>query len=135
MRAYIASLLAFLLVAASSPLAAQELRGITEDGRKLILSPDGTWRFDKSAPAAASGSDSPYQAAVKRFSLSFNTSEWVMLPRREADGTAKRSFKHRTLPLYGMVISDEMPTVTPPWMAWTFSSPVITSRMATATSR
>lgn len=91
--------------------ATQELRATTEDGRKVLLSPDGKWRFNSNQLASTSQSDSssPYQPSVKKFSFSFNTSEWTLVPRREVDENNKRTFQHRSLPIIGMVISDEMP--------------------------
>lgn len=95
--------------------AAGELRAIAEDGRKVILSPDGRWKFDSTVPLATSspnGSDSPYQTVVKRFSLTFNPSIWILTPQQDNEGGNKRVFRHKSLPLYGMVIADELPATT-----------------------
>lgn len=91
--------------------AAQDIRAVTEDGRKVLLSPDGRWRFNSNqlAPTIQSDFSSPYQPSVKKFSFSFNTSEWTLAPKREGDENNKRTFQHKNLPIYGMVISDEMP--------------------------
>lgn len=98
-----------LCALAGSALGAQELRAIAEDGRKVVLSPDGRWRFDWSSAAApvSTNSGSPYQTSVKKFSLSFS-SDWTLSPKRDGE-TNKRMFTHKSLPLYGMVIADEMP--------------------------
>ena len=91
---------------------AKDLRAVTEDGRKVLLSPDGKWRFDGSAPVVQAPPDvetSPYRPAVKRFSVAFNAADWTLRPKQEGDGPNKRSFQHKTLPLHAMVISDEMP--------------------------
>jgi hypothetical protein len=115
MRLFISAVVVGAGLTAAYPLAAQELRAITEDGRKVLLEPDGKWRFDgRASPTASLNSDttSPYQTSVKRFAVSFNTADWVLLPKREADGN-KRTFRHRSLPLYGMVIADELPAATP----------------------
>ncbi|MCE4557453.1 hypothetical protein [Pelomonas cellulosilytica] len=99
-----------------APLAsAQELRAVTEDGRRVVLLPDGKWRFDNKARPAGAGSAasndgiSPYQTAVKKISMAFNASEWTLTPRRDSEAANKRMFQHRSLPLYAMVIADEMP--------------------------
>ena len=114
MRILTLSTLIALSVAGGTALAA-DLRAVTEDGRKVILSADGKWHF---APAgagvhSAAVTGSPYQTAVPKFSLAFNTDEWFMLPKDDSEDTNKRVFKHKTLPLYGMVIADEMAASTP----------------------
>ncbi|MFO1338372.1 MAG: hypothetical protein U1F53_09055 [Burkholderiaceae bacterium] len=96
----------------AGPAAAKDLRAVTEDGRKVLLSPDGKWRFDSSAPVVQAPADSdasPYRPVVKRFSVAFNTADWSLRPKQDSDGPNKRSFQHKTLPLQAMVISDEMP--------------------------
>lgn len=100
-----------LAAAACAAAAAQELRATTEDGRKVLLSPDGKWRFNSNhlAPTVSPDSASPYQPAVKKFSFSFNTNEWTIAPKRDGGEAGKRVFQHKSLPVFGMVISDEMP--------------------------
>jgi hypothetical protein len=101
-----------LCALACSAFGAQELRAIAEDGRKVLLSPDGRWRFDSSSAAAPVSADSgsPYQTSVKKFSLSFG-SDWTLSPKRDGEAN-KRMFLHKSLPLYGMVIADEIPATT-----------------------
>lgn len=108
--------LAVVLVAACAAAAswshAQNLRAITEDGRKVILSPDGKWRFDASAPGSVTtpaDTGSPYRTLVKKISFKFDTNSWVMQPRKDGADVNKRNFQHKSLPLYGMVIADEIP--------------------------
>lgn len=95
-------------------VAAKDLRAVTEDGRKVLLSADGKWRFDANAPAAAApASDSPYRPSAKQFTVAFNPSEWTLQPKRDEDGPIKRGFVHKSLPLHAWVIADEMPASTP----------------------
>lgn len=96
--------------------AAQEIRAITEDGRKVVLTPDGKWRFDNRAKAGgaapADTGGSPYQTSVRKISLSFNAAEWSMFPKREGEAHNKRMLQHKSLPIYAMVIADEIPATT-----------------------
>jgi hypothetical protein len=96
-------------------MAADDIRAITEDGRRVLLSPDGKWQFDGSPPAARKPAEavSPYQTAVKRFSVAFNVADWNPAPRKETDESNKRMFHHKRLPVFAMVIADEMPATTP----------------------
>lgn len=111
-RTTIATLLVSLTAALSFPaMSAEDLRAIAEDGRKVILSPDGKWKFDNKSQATPSTSDSasPYQTAVKRFSLNFDTSKWILIPKQKTDEYNKRMFRHKSLPIMAMVIADEIP--------------------------
>jgi len=94
--------------------AAEEIRAITEDGRKVILLADGKWKFDATKFPVVTSAQQPsvYQSSVKRLSVKFKSDDWNLLPKREKDDTNKRVFMHRSLPIYGMVISDEIPAST-----------------------
>ncbi|MES2889803.1 MAG: hypothetical protein V4739_17555 [Pseudomonadota bacterium] len=94
--------------------ALPELRAVTEDGRKVILSSDGRWQFDSQSSAARRPLElsSPYQTSVKNFSVAYNTSDWHLAPHKETEEINKRAFKHKKLPIYAMVIADEMPATT-----------------------
>ena len=102
--------LATLLIA---PLAsAQDIRAVTEDGRRVLLGADGKWRFDaKARPGSATATEggSPYQTSVKKITLNFNTAEWMLTAKRDGEASNKRLFQHRNLPIYAMVIADELP--------------------------
>lgn len=90
------------------------LRAVAEDGRRVLLMPDGRWYLDKQAGNNAAASprpdavSSPYRTAIKGFSVKYDTRNWIPLPVKEGE-ESKRSFKHRTLPVQGMVIADEVP--------------------------
>ncbi|MGE5385837.1 MAG: hypothetical protein ACM3SV_08110 [Betaproteobacteria bacterium] len=109
------STLLILSAVALPAFAAPEMRAITEDGRKVLLSRDGKWRFDSNVLPALTPqeSGSPYQTAVKRFKVAFSTNDWILLPKKDTDEANKRTFQHKTYPLYAMVIADEMPAATP----------------------
>lgn len=100
---------------AVSAVHAQDLRAVVEDGRKVILSPGGKWRFDISAPrteGVIAGGMLTYQPLVKKFSLAYNSDSWNLLPVRDGDASNKRSFAHKTLPIYSIFITDEIPAST-----------------------
>lgn len=105
-----------LLSAICIPLAhAQEVRAITESGRRVILMPDGRWKYDARVPAPilAQAEQSPYQPVVRKFSVAFDTSKWVSVPKKNPDDEFnKKMFRHKTLPIFGVVISDELPATT-----------------------
>src|SRR6185437_1047877 len=107
-------LLMALAAMSTTAFGAEDMRAVTEDGRKVLLSPDGKWHFDLKPRLATTSSSttesaSPYQTIVKRFSLAFNTDDWTLVPKRDGDAVNKRTFQHKRFPIYGMVISDEMP--------------------------
>jgi hypothetical protein len=108
-------LLLLSMIVFALPARSQDLRAITEDGRKVLLAPDGKWRFDTSPASAPSSTNpvSPYQSAVQRFSVSFSPGDWTLVPKRDGDQGNKRTFRHRSLPIYAMVIADELPATTP----------------------
>lgn len=110
MRPTTLALLLSLGLTTTATQAADELRAVTEDGRKVVLSADGRWRFSNNAPSpAAASSESPYQPRVGKFSVAFSTTDWNIAPKGEGEATNKRTFTHKTLPIYAMVISDEIP--------------------------
>lgn len=96
-------------------VGAQDLRAVVEDGRKVILSPNGKWRFDTNAARAkvpASGGMLTYQPTAKKFSAAYSSDTWDLMPIKDSDSPSKRTFAHKTLPMYAMVISDEIPVST-----------------------
>ncbi len=100
---------------ATAQAAPREVRALTEDGRRVILSANGTWRLDPNTTGMPSvgtqqlAMGSPYQTSVKRFKVGFDTTVWAMVPARDGDDANKRQFRHKTLPLHAMVIADEIP--------------------------
>lgn len=114
MRTYTFTALFVLIAVTGTAIAAQELRATTEDGRKVLLSSDGKWRFNSNqlTPPVQSALSSPYQPSVKKFSLSFNAAEWTPAPKYNGGENNKMPFQHKSLPIVGMVISDDMPANT-----------------------
>jgi hypothetical protein len=114
MRPYLSAFLIALGTLSSPSISAQDIRAVTEDGRKVVLSQDGRWRFDRTslAPSAAVDSVSPYQTAVPRFSVAYDASKWVLSPKRDGDEINKRTFRHKSLPVHAVIIADEIPLAT-----------------------
>lgn len=114
--AFITSLFAFAMSCAAAPAGKDTpptLRAVAEDGRRVLLSSDGSWRFDPQQVGSASSTradlpGSPYRTSVKRFTVAYDTSQWVQLPPKEGEEN-KRNFKHRNLPMQALVIADEFP--------------------------
>lgn len=94
-------------------LSAEPLRAVTEDGRKVLLSEDGRWKFDAKATSnSASDTGSPYQSLVKRFSVSYDTSRWVAVPTKAEQAPGRQMFRHRVAPVYALIMADEIPAQT-----------------------
>ena len=53
-----------------------------------------------------------YQPTVKKFSVVYNSDTWNLMPHKDGEAPNKRTFTHKTLPIYSMVISDEIPAST-----------------------
>ncbi len=98
-----------------SAVCAQDLRAVVEDGRKVILLPNGKWRFDASAARTkppAPGGMLTYQPSAKKFSVAYSGDTWELMQVKDSDSASKRAFAHKTLPMYAMVIADEIPVST-----------------------
>jgi len=106
-----ALLLGLSAVTLSAAFAA-DIKAITEDGRRVILGGDGRWSFDNAQPPGASRqplSESPFRPTVKGYSVNFDTTKWTLSAPDKNEAANRRTFRHRTLPLYAMVVSDEIP--------------------------
>lgn len=69
----------------------------------------GAGRRAPRADARAGARAQPFQTSVKKITVNFNTNEWTLMPKREGEASNKRMFQHRSLPIYSMVIADELP--------------------------
>jgi hypothetical protein len=100
---------------------AAPLRAVAEDGRRVLLLPNGTWRPadpQGSGPlvsGATSARDpqatSPFRTVVRRFTVKYDIAQWVLQPAKEGDPT-RRHFRHRSLPLTAVIAADEYPVPT-----------------------
>ena len=105
-----------LLVAAqfSAQAQAADLHAVTEDGQRVILSSDGKWHIDKHAASSVpSLSQSPYHTAVSSYTVAFDATQWIPAEKSGNDTEpTKKMFRHKSLPIYGMVIADEIAMTT-----------------------
>lgn len=91
----------------------QDIPAITEDGRKVLLKKDGTWKFysaSKPSQATSSGSynksdeaTSAFKAKGDKLLVWFNPVKWHQKKSVETD---KPTFVHKDGDVYGMVIAE-----------------------------
>lgn len=105
---------ALLLAAAPAAFAQAPTRATTEDGRKVLLYPDGTWKAQPAAPAqgAAGKAFARAAAATERIdllrggmALFVDPAKWRQAP---SEDPAKISFRHATGEAYGMVVAERL---------------------------
>lgn len=113
MRLKVLAILLSSLALSATAAAAEKIRAVTEDGRKVVLTPDGKWYFDSAASVALKGPvGESFQPVVKKFRFDDPGADWTLLPKRELDGVHKRTFQHKRFPMYALVISEELPLTT-----------------------
>jgi len=93
----------------------QDIRATTEDGQKVILKKDGSWKFyNASKPSLANtyGSyqkseeaTSVFKAKGDMFLIWFDPSKWHQEKKKSAD-SEKPSFLHKDGDVYAMVLAD-----------------------------
>lgn len=69
---------------------------------------DGKWKLDQ-GPSPSAQQEAVFQSPVKRIVVKYRPEDWNLLPKRERDEFNKRTLAHRSLPVYGLIISDEIP--------------------------
>jgi hypothetical protein len=105
--------LPLLLLAAGAAQAQPAAHATTEDGRRVLLYPDGRWKYE--APAAAAAAGKVYArgtAATERvdllrggMTLFIDPGKWKQTP---SDDPTKISFRHATGEAYGMVVAERL---------------------------
>ena len=106
-----------LLLSGLSALAQQGTRATTEDGRTVILKPDGTWQYLDSAKVANTnepliftkpkGSTDVFKAKGERFEVWYNSKKWKQKP---SEDPSKTTFEHSDGDVYAMVIAERIAT-------------------------
>ena len=98
------------MLGSSHVLAEGDLRATTQDGRKVILKPDGSWRFDAGGETTPSaGLQTPANAnAAETFSrgnfrIRYDDSKWLI--QSEPDGS-KWKFTLRGEDVYAIIIPE-----------------------------
>jgi len=92
----------------------QETLAVTEDGRKVLLNSNGTWRpFGSTSSVAPSPAKSPFQKAAgassvykskgDKFQVWYNPSKWHQKKSAEND---KPTFEHKDGDIYAMILAE-----------------------------
>lgn len=103
----------FILILFEGLSFSQDIPATTEDGRKVILKKDGSWKFlsaSKPSPAFTSGSyqkseesTTVFKARGDKFLIWFNPLKWHQYKSADSD---KPSFEHKDGDIYAMVIAE-----------------------------
>ncbi len=109
-------MLALLLCSYAS---AKDITATTEDGKKIILSENGTWKYDKKNDdkkndqlitqqfATPADSTSVYNAKRGNFIVKYNPSKWEILST-SLNQMAEASFQHSSGDAYAMIITERI---------------------------
>ena len=106
-------LLLFSLATLEPAYGQNATRARTEEGREVLLFPDGTWKYAGTAsPPPVMVSKSPsakteFKTQKGQFSIWVNTTKW-QLPRRPATGAAEYEFAHKSGDGYAMIIAERL---------------------------
>ena len=109
--------LIFLLSAACA-LAAGPNEATTDDGRKVILHPDGTWEYKDAPQNLESGAGNKPEGATKLYKskkgfyeIWVNPDMWKMSPTAEGE-EAEYNFTHKSGDAYAVIIAERIPIPT-----------------------
>ena len=101
------------LLLLSAPAWAQPTRATTEDGRKVLLYPDGRWKY--APPAPRGRAEKAYTRAVSAtegidllrggMTLFVDPAKWKRTP---SEDPTRISFRHSTGEAYGMVVAERL---------------------------
>ena len=102
------------LICGTHALAQASLNAITEDGKKILLWPDGTWKYAPSAETAKQATSLEFKkaaAATEVLSLnkgaaseSYDPNVWTIAKQENP----KVTFHHKSGDIYGMVIAERL---------------------------
>ncbi|MGA8011616.1 MAG: hypothetical protein WB949_04230, partial [Candidatus Acidiferrales bacterium] len=111
------ALTVMMMLSMASAAAQSTTNATTTDGKKVILSKDGTWKYasaaDASQPAAALTYEKPSTASAVLVlnkgaaSFSYDASKWTPSKQDDAD---KTEWHHTSGDLYGLIISERLET-------------------------
>jgi hypothetical protein len=102
-----------LLLAAGTAQGQPAAHATTEDGRRVLLYPDGRWKYEPAAPAPASGKVyARATAATERVDLLRGGMTLFVDPGKwkqtASDDPTKISFRHSSGEAYGMVVAERL---------------------------
>jgi hypothetical protein len=106
----------FVLLVAGAAQGQPAARATTEDGRRVLLYPDGRWKYEPAAPAADSGKGGKAYArataATERVDLLRGGMTLFVDPGKwkqtASDDPTKISFRHASGEAYGMVVAERL---------------------------
>jgi hypothetical protein len=106
-------LAAMPLLMLAAPASAQPARATTEDGRQVLLYPDGKWKYAPAPPKGRAGQ--AYTRATSAtegidllrggMTLFVDPGKWKRTP---SEDPTKISFRHSTGEAYGMVVAERL---------------------------
>lgn len=103
---FIVRVFLFLALLLPGSLAqAAELGTAIFNGKRVILSDDGTWKYANPETAAANGDCTPVSSELVPFSICLNSSDWT---NANLGGGHEHSIKHKKHELYLLVISESV---------------------------
>ncbi|WKB53180.1 hypothetical protein [Eleftheria terrae] len=91
------------------------IKGVTEDGKKVVLRADGTWRYQADVGATLGlrlhekppSATAVYQTPVPQFQVMYDPSLWTT--RSDRDKPDRQSFVHKTGALFATVLAEPLP--------------------------
>jgi hypothetical protein len=111
-------LIAILLILAaplSAPIRSQEVGATTDDGKRVLLKKDGTWRYaENNKPKANTGvptfskpgrSTREYSLRGGRFAVWYDPALWTP---KESDTPTRITFNHKDGDVYGLIIAERI---------------------------
>jgi hypothetical protein len=101
------------LLMLAAPASAQPARATTEDGRKVLLYPDGKWKYAPAAPSGRAPRSYARAAAATEgidllrggMTLFVDPGKWRRTP---SEDPTRISFRHSTGEAYGMVLAERL---------------------------
>ena len=106
-------ILFFILILSEGLCFSQDIPAITNDGRKVVLKQDGTWKFYSATKQSLTKngdfqqrpkeSTSVFKAKGDKFQVWFNPLIWH---QKKADDSDKPTFVHKDGDIYAMVIAE-----------------------------
>jgi hypothetical protein len=105
--------LSFIAIFSTGTGFAQDIRATTDDGRKVLLKEDGSWKFHDASKLSRSKTSALYQkpeestalfkAKGDKFMLWFDPVKWHQKKRADTD---KTTFVHKDGDVYAMVLAE-----------------------------
>jgi hypothetical protein len=106
-----------LLLCCASGFAQEGIRATTEDGRTVILKPDGTWQYIEYVKVAKAdeshiftkpkASADVFKTKGERFEVWYSSKKWKQKP---SEDPSKTTFEHSDGDVYALVVAERIAT-------------------------